>query len=128
MAKFLTPLIVKKVGARLWELYEPLVFESEIYQGQFIAPKGMRTNFASIPRFLWVEFPPIDIYDPAAVIHDGGYHGDLMTPTGWHINAIKSVADNLFHECLITCGVPEHQADLMYTAVVLFGNPKNLKQ
>lgn len=124
MASFLTPLIVKKIGAQLWELYEPLVFYSDMYSGSLIAPKGMVTNFASIPRFLWVQYPPVDIYDPCATIHDGAYQNSLLTATGLKIHAIKAVADNLFYEALIAVGVHKSQAIAMYNAVRLFGKPK----
>lgn len=126
MARFETPLIVKKIGAQLWELYEPLVYYSDIYPGHFVAPKGVITNFASIPRLFWVQFPPVDIYDPAAVIHDSAYHNNLVTANGERIHAVKSVADNLFREALIACGVSQHQAKQMYEAVHLFGTPLEL--
>ena len=121
MSQFLTPLIVEKVGPQLWKLHEPLVFLSDLYPGQFVAPKGMVTNFASIPRVFWVRFPPVDIYDPAAVIHDGAYQNSLLTREGQRINVVKFVADNLFKEALLTCGVGKIRATQMYEMVKLFG-------
>ena len=121
MAKFLTPIIVKKIGPQLWELREPLIFLSDKYPGKFIAPVGMITNFASIPRIFWNIFPPTDNYDAAAVIHDGGCHHDLLTEKGERIHTVKTVIDNIFYEALIVCGVETVRAKLMYALVHKYG-------
>lgn len=121
--EFLTPVVLKKVGKRLWEVYEPLVYRSRIYPGLFISPKGRLTNLASIPPFFWLLFPPVDIYDAAAIIHDGAYEGDLVTDAGQRMNVVKSVADFLFLEMLQAVGVSPGKAELMYQAVHRFGRP-----
>lgn len=117
---------IRKVGEREWELLADFRFESNLYPGVFVAPAGMRTNFASIPRFLWRVLPPIGNYDEAAVIHDGGYQNCLVTPSGMRIRTVKFVADNLFHEALCCetfrkSKIGPKRARLMYLAVKRFG-------
>lgn len=123
-AKFLTPLRMEKIGPQLWRLWEPFIFESEFYPGKFMAPEGFETNLASIPRILWVIFPPVDEYDPGAVVHDAGYNNALIQPmTGEKIFTTKAVADNLFYECLLALQINKLKAKLMYKAVDAFGSP-----
>ena len=123
MAKFLTPLITTKVGPQLWELYTDFVFLSDKYPGLFIAPKGFVTNFASIPRIFWRIFPPVDNYDPAAVIHDAGYNHKLVTEHGERIHTVKPIADRLFYEALMVCGTGRIKSKIMYELVTKFGKP-----
>lgn len=122
-ARFLTPLRIEKIGTRLWRLTDDFIFESILYPGQFIAPKGVITNFASIPRVLWVWYPPVDDYDAAAVIHDSAYHNELLTIEGRRIFTVKEVADRLFHEALLACKVNKVRAWAMYQAVKAYGVP-----
>lgn len=120
-ARFLTPLIVEKIGPRLWKLKEPLVFYSAKYSGQFIAPAGFVTNFGSIPRLFWILYPPVDDYDPATVIHDCGYNHQLISESGARQHTVKSVIDPLFYEAMIACKVREKRAKFMYKLVSRFG-------
>jgi hypothetical protein len=120
---FLTELKVQKIGARRWRLLEDLLFYSEKYQGYVMVPAGFETNFASIPRLFWIRFPPVDVYDPAATVHDAAYENQLQTIMGARIYTIKDVADDLFYEGLIACGVNERDAKIMYRAVRIGGDP-----
>lgn len=122
-AAFLTPLRMEKIGPRRWLLIDDLVFQSDRYPGQFIAIRGFQTDLASIPRFLWVIAPKVDLYDQAAVIHDAAYGNALYTENLDRIHTIKAVADHLFHEGMLAMGVSGWRARLMYKAVDLFGTP-----
>jgi len=124
--RFLDELDIRKVGERRWRLLSDFRFESDKYPGIFVAPKGMETNFASIPRIAYRILPPIGNYDEAAVIHDGAYDDKLITPNGQRINCVKHVADNLFLEALLTetlrhSKVGVARANLMYFLVKTFG-------
>lgn len=88
-----------------------------------MAPEGTITDLASIPRIFYTIFPPVDDYDPAAVIHDAGYNNKLQTIMGHRIFTVKEVADNLFREGMLSVGVGEDKAELMYDIVRRFGKP-----
>lgn len=123
MATFLTPLRIEKVGPQRWRLLESFVFKSDKYPGIFVAPPGFETNFASIPRVFWTIFPPVDIYDGPAVIHDAAYGHALLTEDGRRMNVVKPIADRLFYEALRVCGVNVVKARIMYGIVALVGSP-----
>ena len=124
--RYLDELDIRKVGKREWQLLSDFRFESDLYPGVFVAPRGMRTNFASIPHVIWLIFPPVGNYDEAAVIHDGAYQDDLITSNGDRIFTVKHVADRLFLEAL-RCEtfrkskVGPKLAKCMYFAVKNFG-------
>ena len=119
--QFLTPLRTEKIGARLVRLTDDVIFLSSRYPGEFVARAGFETNLASIPRGLWNIFPPTGEYDIAAVIHDAAYNQFLRTKDGARIHTVKHVADNLFHEALLACGVGKIKAKMMYLGVKAFG-------
>ena len=122
-AKFLTPLRFEKVGAQSWLLTDDLVFRSMKLPGLFIVPRGFQTDLASIPRIAWAIFPKEDLYDPAAVLHDGGYGNALKTPGDERIFLVKEWCDSLFLEAMLAVGVPPWRANLMYRAVRRWGDP-----
>lgn len=124
MTGFLTPLRFEKIGAHRWLLIDDLVYESMMLQGQLIVPRGFQTDLASIPRWLWMFAPPVDIYDSAAVLHDGGYGNALITNKGERIFLIKFWCDRLFAEACISVGVSGWRTQLMFKAVERFGDPK----
>lgn len=122
-AAFLTPLRMEKIGPRRWLLIDDLIFRSELYAGKVIAMRGFQTDLASIPRLFWVIAPKVDLYDQAAVIHDGGYGNALYTENGDRMFTVKAVADKLFLEGMLAMGVSGWRARLMFKAVDLFGSP-----
>jgi len=121
--KFLSPLDTRKIGAQRWLLLDDLVFKSDYLKGILIAPRGFQTDLASIPRIFWAIAPKEDIYDPAAVIHDAAYGHALVTNEGNRIELIKPLADKMFLEAMLCCGVSSWRAHIMYQAVSIFGNP-----
>lgn len=64
------PLIRKIDGARRWVLEEELMYRSR--GGRTITvPVGFETDGASVPRPLWILYPPFGgEYDRAAIVHD----------------------------------------------------------
>lgn len=124
--RFLDELDIRKCGEREWMLLSDFRFESAKYPGIFVAPEGMVTNFASIPRIVWRVLPPIGNYDEAAVIHDAGCNGKLLTPSGFKIHTVKHVIDNIFYEALTSptlrrSAVGPKTAKLMYLIIKKFG-------
>jgi len=99
---------------------------------KLICPKGMLTDGASIPRFFWriighpMNLPAVK----AAVIHDGGYSGDLewyrwVTGQGYVIEDFtRKEADELLRELLRVLGVSWWRRQAMYTAVRWFGRSR----
>lgn len=123
-AKFLTPLDTRdsedgKNAILLW----PLRFYSYRLKRVVVAPRGMVTDFASIPRGLWNLFPKRGKHDRAAVIHDAGYRGRLEDVIGNHFPVSKSQADDLFDEALKVCGVNTFSRAVMVRTVRWFGRP-----
>ncbi len=74
-----------------------------------------------MPRGFWNVIPKSGKYNPAAVLHDAGYTGDLRTDDGQRIRLIKSLSDQLFLEAMLISGVTPEQARLMYRLVAEFG-------
>jgi hypothetical protein len=75
-------------------------------------PAGYRTDFASIPRFLWRILSPIGKHGKAAVIHD--YLCDTKT-----VSFIE--AATIFRDAMRDLGVGKIKRNAMYLAVRLFG-------
>ncbi len=113
MSRFTTPLLISaQADGRNWTLEEGLVYKTG---GMTItAPKGMATDFASTPRFLWPFFPPFGRYNKAAVLHDYIYR----TPS---LDISRARADAIFLEAMTACRTPGWKRLVMYGAVRLFG-------
>ncbi|MGC1273330.1 MAG: DUF1353 domain-containing protein [Planctomycetaceae bacterium] len=81
---------------------------------RWVAPAGLETDGASIPRVLYsVVGPPFDgSYLKAAVIHDAASPSDVDS---WQD------AHRMFYYALLRCGVGEAKAKVMYAAVYHFG-------
>jgi hypothetical protein len=79
-------------------------------------PSGMTTDGASIPQVFWslVGGPYEGKYRNAAIIHD--WYCDVRTRP-WHD------VDRMFYEAMLTSGVDDTKAKIMYLAVV-FGGPR----
>jgi hypothetical protein len=75
-------------------------------------PLGFRTDFASVPRLLWVLLPPWGKYGNAAVIHDYLY---------WVQTRPRKAADAILFEAMGVLAVAPIQKYPMYWAVRLFG-------
>jgi len=76
MSSFTSPLDIRFLDLSLSEKPFMLLSEFTYYVGEegsghaIIVPKGYRTDFASVPRFLHRVVPPIGRHGKAAVIHD----------------------------------------------------------
>tara|TARA_Y100000310_G_scaffold221436_2_gene223020 strand:+ start:4695 stop:5126 length:432 start_codon:yes stop_codon:yes gene_type:complete len=88
------------------------------------APKGTKTDGASIPRFFWrLIGPPLHAdYAPAAVIHDAAYEGTLLwTEKGVVQLFTREEADDLFLFLMEKLGIPPWRRKMMFRAVRWFG-------
>ncbi|MBW3617746.1 MAG: DUF1353 domain-containing protein [Proteobacteria bacterium] len=77
-----------------------------------VVPAGFETDFASIPRPLWIIEPPLGDAGKAAVLHDYLYE------TG---ERDRASADRIFLEAMAVLEVPWWKRSLMFRAVRLFG-------
>lgn len=107
-------------------LDRPLGFYSAQLGYCVIAPAGMETDFASIPRvtqyfdFLGL-FPKRGMEDRPAVIHDAGYRDLLENVDGQRITLTKPQIDALFLEAMTVAGVGKVARQAMYYAVKIGG-------
>jgi len=75
-------------------------------------PLKFMTDFASVPRPLWVILPRWGKYGNAAVIHDYCY---------WEQGRSRLESDRIFREAMEVLKVPKWQIRVMYYAVRLGG-------
>jgi|14BtaG_2_1085337.scaffolds.fasta_scaffold96122_2 hypothetical protein len=92
-----------------------------------ILPKGFRTDFASVPKFLWGLLPPYGTDIMAFLIHDYlydfGYYIDLW---GEEKQVDKKFADNEMKWQQRKVGIRSGRLYPMFWAVRLFGRYRNL--
>ena len=93
------------------KLTQALVWEHKRF-GVFTVPEGFDTDFASVPRALWLLCPPWGRYQEAAVLHDYLYHSQTVT---------RAEADRIFLLVMIEDGTKVWRAYAMYYAVRIFG-------
>lgn len=94
-------------------------FDALVY-GQYVAvriPSGTITDLATVPRVLWMIFPPHGQYAKAAIVHDYLYDQAIGS---------KAFADAVFLEAMEVLGVPKWRRLTMYWAVRVFGRGKYL--
>jgi hypothetical protein len=121
MSAFRTKLWLEHVDGVNWVLAAPLVYQSDLLGAVVVAPAGMDTDLASVPRELQGILPASGPYNPAAVIHDGGYFGRLRSSDGQPVSLTKAESDLVFREAMLASGVDARLAEHMYQIVKLFG-------
>ena len=90
MSAFTTPAILEMLDRYRWRLVEPFIYYTDVppYRTAIAVPAGTITDLASVPRILWVIFPPNGRYAKAAIVHDYLYAQALYS---------KPVADAVFY-------------------------------
>jgi hypothetical protein len=123
MSSFTDPLILKvhtgALAERPFELLQEFKYWSTIgasaEQPRWITvPAGYRTDFASIPRWVWPIFPPVGRCGKAAVIHDW-----LCDEQPHSVDS--QMAADIFDEAMIVLGEPSWRRQIMVWTVKLFG-------
>ena len=115
-ARFISPLIVRDDGGTLI-LADTLFYNSDVLQGTLTVRAGFPTDFASIPRPLWIILPPLGKYDAAAVCHDKLYRDGAFRRRA----IARCVADQVLNEAMRASGVSPVHRWLIYAGVRLFG-------
>lgn len=101
-----------------YQLVEPLVYRSDRF-GEIVAPKGLITDFASIPRIAYTYISP-----ESPVILYGSVMHDALYSTRGKLGGrafTRAEADEILAECMAVCGARWGQKKVVYNAVRLFG-------
>ena len=129
MAGFLTPLDIRFIDGRKWEVlsrFEYHVGAPDSGTCVTILP-GFITDFASIPRGLWNLFPPTGPYGKAAVVHDKLYQDreifeNVHKPAYFYEHPCdRKEADNIFNEAMMVLGVGTWTRRIVYAGVRIGG-------
>jgi len=156
MSKFNKLLDAKFTPPKRWELDASLIFDSDKLHekdkkalkkigvkvtkaGKITAPKGFKTDLASVPRVAWAFIAPFDIAR-SAVIHDELYSKirEYRESNGYHVGSggsseteeskklskqCKKIADKVFLEAMQESDpkIATWKAYASYYSVVLFG-------
>jgi hypothetical protein len=115
MSRFTEVLVVSPLAdGRTWVTRKDFGYDvGEEGSGDTInVPEGFMTDFASIPRPLWVILPKWGKYGNAAVIHDYCY---------WEQSRSRLNSDQIFREAMGVLEVASCTRFVMYLAVRLFG-------
>jgi hypothetical protein len=113
MSTFKTPLDLRHIGERQFELTRPLIYEDS--RGVlWEVPAWFKTDLASVPRAAWYLFPPSGDYAAAAVLHD---YLTIMAP---QFKLQQKVVDTLFLEAMKASGTSVLRRYPIYWSVRTF--------
>jgi len=119
MSRFLSRLAATNVdadfagGRGLWELVEPLVYESDVAGMTITVPAGFKTDFASVLRLPVIYLLFGDKAHAPATVHDYLYHSGLVK---------RKTADDVFAEAMrASTRLSAVERGMMWAAVRLFG-------
>lgn len=116
MSSFTSALVVTPMDdGKSWKLVKPFDYElGEEGSGKKIeVPTGFITDFASIPRPMWVIYPVWGLYGKAAVLHDFMYATGMPTK--------RAECDAIFLEAMGVLKVPWIRRHIIYRGVRLGG-------
>lgn len=97
---------------RAFILLEPMTYQIGDTRASITVSAGFVTDYASIPRRLWILFSPHDQYSRAAIVHDWLYWSQLCT---------RAQADNLFMIAMKESKVCAAKRAIVYSAVHMLG-------
>ena len=114
MSSFTDPLVLEFMGPRKFKLARPFGYHVGDADSEevIICPKGMITDFASIPRIFWAILPPAGEYGKAAVIHDFLYRIGIYT---------QKESDLIMLEAMEVLKVAAWKRVIIYRMLRLFG-------
>lgn len=111
MAKFLTDLVVREITDDLWELVEPLMYDSDLILEINVPPK-FTTDFGSVPRFPILYASLGNLGNKSSCIHDYLYTNKPCD---------RKTADRILLEALRVEGVDWLRRTLIYLGVRIGG-------
>lgn len=128
MSSFTTELVVQSIDERKWKVMQRFNYNIDAVDSANAVevPVGFVTDFASIPRILWVLLPPWGKYGKAAVIHDYMYtehKHSVFSVEGVEsfVQIDRKQADDIFLQSMEVLGVNVITRYAMYAAVRTFG-------
>ena len=100
-------------GRGLWELTEPLVYDSDRAAMTITVPIGFKTDFASVLRLPVIYLLFGDKAHAPATVHDYLYHSGIVP---------RQVADDVFYEAMrVSTKLSGVERWMMWAAVRAFG-------
>lgn len=110
MSRFLEPLNVTTEDGAVWTVNEPMDYEvGFIGSGErIIVPKGLKTDFGSIPQILWSILSPIGCATRGFVLHDYLYTSQIYT---------RKKSDDILLEALEVLGASRIKRWTIYAGV-----------
>lgn len=120
MSSFTKPAIVRIEEPPFFIFEEEFVYYRTGDKNDIITvPKGFKTNFASIPRFLWSLLPPTGTrknhYFKSAAIHD------LLYDLCCDYSCTRKEADKIMLEAMTAIGISKIVKYVLYYSARLFG-------
>ena len=115
MSRFTDMLLVSPLpDGRTWVIQRDFGYDvgSEGSAEAVDVPIGFKTDFTSVPRFLWSLLPQWGTYGHAAVIHDFCY---------WHQHYSRKRSDEIFREAMKVLQVKPWKRAVIYYSVRWFG-------
>lgn len=109
MSRFVTGL-QSKPSARdgFFLLTEPLVYDSDAAGLRITIETDFETNFVTGRKLLFVRRIVVPEMDPGSVVHDKLYDTGMVS---------RALADAVFREAMLVCGVPAWRAWAAWAAV-----------
>lgn len=127
MARILGDLVVKNIGAGLWEVVEDIEFHvgQENSEEVIIVKKGLITDFASMPFGVRNILPKDGAWTRGSLFHDELYKYRGVLPVDCFRGPEKIYSqkdcDQIFDEINKITGVSWWQRFLIYNALRMFG-------
>lgn len=105
----------------LFQLLESLTFSPEPV-GPILIQEGFKTDFSSVPIWLWSIFSPVDERARfASIVHDYLYIHRREMEQRFPTLSLRKVADKIFLKMLLEEGMPLAKAYLMFIGVRIGG-------
>lgn len=98
-------------GRRVVRLIEDILYENGEFT--YVIKKGAKTDWNSVPRFLWSLFPVFDQSALAALLHD-----DLLNRRDEH-GLSRAAIDRHYRESMRALGVSQWRRNVMWLGVRL---------
>jgi len=115
MSAFLTKLSVELIednSQGMWELKNPLVYQSDLIGNTIVIPAGFKTDFATVPRLPLFYDVLGNIARAAATVHDWMYYTQTYP---------RKTCDQVLSEAMQASGIHRWKGGAFYIAVRLFG-------
>jgi hypothetical protein len=108
VAKFITPLILKQLDRKRWQLEASLMYATDVIDRVLVVPTGFITDLASVPRLPLTFLLAGGKAPGPAVVHDWLYSTHEVD---------RKTADDIFYEAILAAGHSKATAWIMWLGV-----------